>query len=115
MPKRSANAKSPSKESKDGLKSKLKSIPADSRRRIYLAYRIPLLVTEMQSLVREIEQIGDRLKKDPEAHALAEMRKLQERLIYLGEHRLTINNELRVLRNELRVLRKEQGTKGRGN
>jgi hypothetical protein len=115
MPKRIANAKSPSKESRLGLKNKLKSIPADLRRRIYLAYRIPLLVTEMQSLVREIEQIRNRLKKDPEARELAEMSKLQERLIYLGEHRLTINNELLDLRKELRVHRKEQGTKGKGN
>lgn len=97
-----------SKRPEKGAKKKtgpIGSLSADRRRRIYVAYRIPMVTEELEKLGKEAASLMERLQ-DKEAPQESEARtKDLERLVFLTEYRPVLMKELHGLRGKKDRLR----------
>jgi hypothetical protein len=78
----------------------LGNIPAERRRRIYIAYRIPMVTEELEKLGKEAESLMSRLQDKELAPDSPERMKEMERLVFLTEYRPVLMRELQNLRGK---------------
>lgn len=95
-----------SKASTKAKKGKLASLSPERRRRIYLTYRLPEVLSELERLAKETERLTEKLNDAKLPQQSSERAKAEERLVYLREHRPVLMKEVKALRKEREKLPK---------
>ncbi|HSC19607.1 MAG TPA: hypothetical protein VLC74_11895 [Rhizomicrobium sp.] len=76
------------------------SLSPDRRRRIYVAYRIPMVTEELEKLGKEAESLMGKLQNKDLPQESQERMKDIERLVFLTEYRPVLMKELQGLRGK---------------
>jgi len=95
-----------SKASTKAKKGKLASLSPERRRRIYLTYRLPEVLGELERLAKETERLTEKLNDAKLPQQSSERAKAEERLVYLREHRPVLMKEVKTLRKQREKLPK---------
>jgi hypothetical protein len=82
-------------------------ISPDRRRRIFLAYRIPMIAEELEKLGKEATSLSEKLQDKELAQDSPNRLKEMERLVFLTEYRPVLMKELQSLRGKKDKLTKK--------
>jgi hypothetical protein len=97
-----------SRASTKAKKGKLASLSPERRRRVYLTYRLPEVLAELERLAKETERLTEKLNDAKLPQQSSDRAKAEERLVYLREHRPVLMKEVKALRKQREKLPKSE-------